>query len=288
MSFPPRWLFRYRFELFCLTPLVVYLAVFTLGPVIRVVQISFTDSLAGGWTLSHYQDLLSNEEFRGAFRNTLVVALGSLTLEITAGLILAMILSARPAGMGLLRSLFMLPLAIPTVVAAVMMSYMFSTSGWVNRILTDTGLISSSVNWMEGGGKSLFTVIVADSWKVTPLVMLILLAGLQSINRELYRAARIDGAGPLTVFRKVTLPLLMPSLSAAMIVRGIDAFRIFSLALVLMGENLKVIGTYAYLEYAEYDNTHLSAASSVILFVIIFAAVMLYIRIVGKRGVQAT
>ncbi|MEJ2719685.1 MAG: sugar ABC transporter permease [bacterium] len=278
---------RYRFELMCISPLLVYLFVFTFLPVLDVFKIALTAPRTGHWTLDNLRILLSQEDFRAACVNTLVIALGSLTLEITVGLLLAMILSTLGRGSGFLRSVFMLPLAIPTVVAAVMMSYMFSTSGWVNRVLTDLGIIGRNVVWLGGGYKSLFTVIAADSWKVTPLVMLIVLAGIQSIDRRLYQAARIDGAGPLTIFRRITLPLLMPAITTAVIIRGIDAFRIFSLVLVLMGQNLKVIGTYAYLEFTEYHNEYLSAAGALILFVIIMAAVLVYLRIVGRRGLES-
>ncbi len=275
------------YQVACLAPLVLFLCVFTLVPVVRVFIISFTDPRGAGFTLSHFHTLFTQADFRSAFANTVVIALGSLTIEIGAGLLLALVLSANPRGAGFVKSLFMLPLAVPTVVSAVMMSYLFSTSGWINRILQDTGIIAAPVVWLEGGLTSLFTVMVADSWKVTPFVMLILLAGLQSIDRELYRAARIDGAGSFTIFRRVTLPLLMPAITTAVIIRGIDAFRIFSLALVLMGQNLKVIGTYAYLEYVEYGNRYLSAASATVLFFIIMCAVIAYIRTAGKKGVQA-
>ncbi|MGA1844992.1 MAG: carbohydrate ABC transporter permease [bacterium] len=282
-----RLLRRYAFEIVCLCPLVLFLLIFTLVPIIQVFLISLREPHTAGLTLAHYRTLLSHREFHHAFFNTLFIAIGSLCLEIFAGLLLAMILAARIKGTGILKSLFMLPLAIPTVVAAVMMSYLFSTSGWINRILLDLGIIHAPVMWLQGGVKSLFTIMAADSWKVTPLVMLILLAGLQSIDRDLYKAARIDGAGGWYTFRRVTLPLLMPCITAAVIIRGIDAFRIFSLALILMGENLKVIGTYAYLEYAEYNNPYLSAASAVILFLMIMGAVFLYIKAAGKKGVQA-
>ena len=116
--------------------------------------------------------------------------------------------------------------------------------------------------------------------------MLILLAGLESIDRDLYRAARIDGANSLYIFRRITLPMLLPFITAAVIIRGIDAFRIFALPLILMGQNLKVIGTYAYLEYAEYSNPYLSAASSVLLLFMILTAVLIYIRAVGRKGMS--
>ena len=164
------------------------------------------------------------------------------------------------------------------------MSYLFSSLGWINRILADLGLIDSPIYWMAGGIKSLMMVTIADSWKVTPIVMLILLAGLESIDRELYKAARIDGAGSFYIFRRITLPLLMPAITCAVIIRGIDAFRIFALPLILMGQNLKVIGTFAYLEYAEFNNPYASAASSVILLFMILTAVLFYIKVAGRRG----
>jgi trehalose transport system permease protein len=260
------------YQVACLAPFVLFLCVFTALPIVRVFLISFSDPSGAGFTLSHFRTLFAQEDFLSAIMG--------------AGLLLALVLSSKPRGAGFVKSLFMLPLAIPTIVSAVMMSYLFSTSGWVNRMLMDAGFVSAPVVWLEGGVKSLFTVMIADSWKVTPLVMLILLAGLQSIDRQLYRAARIDGAGSFCIFHRVTLPLLIPSITTALIIRGIDAFRIFSLALVLMGENMKVIGTYSYLEYTEYGNRYLSAASASVLFVIIMGAVVLTIAVAGRKGVQ--
>ena len=277
---------KYRFELLCLLPLLAYLLVFTLLPVFDVARISLTDPATGALSFGNFATLLRESEFRAAFVNTLAIALGSLSIEVLLGLVLALTLSVPVRGGGLLKSLLMLPLAIPTVVAAVMMSYLFATSGWINRILMDLGLIGREIVWLDGSARSLFAVMAADCWKVTPLVMLILLAGLQSIDRQLYLAAKVDGARPWTVFRRVTLPLLMPSLTTAVIIRGIDAFRIFALALILTGENLKVIGTYAYLEYTEYQNEALSAAAAVVLFLLIVGMLVLYIRVVGRKGFQ--
>ena len=118
--------------------------------------------------------------------------------------------------------------------------------------------------------------------------MLILIAGLQQIDQNLYDAARVDGATPWQMFRSITLPLLMPSITSAVIIRGIDAFRIFALVLILMGQSFKVIGTYAYLEYAEYHNTSLSAASAVVLFGLILIAIFIYLKSIGHKGLSPT
>ncbi len=303
---------KHRFEILCILPFITFLLIFTLTPIARVITLSFQSVPAlseGGWftpleksdgslmlpivrgrssltgfTLAHYKALFSQKAFQEAFFNTLFIALVSLILEIALGLVLALFLSGNSGFRRFLRPLFILPLAIPTAVVGVIMGYLFSNSGWINRILTDLGLIKFPIYWMSGGVRSLMMVALADTWKVTPIVMLILLAGFQSIDGSLYKAARIDGAGNFYIFRKITLPLLMPSITAAVIIRGIDAFRIFALPLILMGQNLKVIGTYAYLEYAEFNNYYTSAASSVILLLMIFTAVIIYIKAAGRKG----
>lgn len=272
-------------QLLLILPLVLFLFCFTLVPIIGVVGLSLSPE-AGGWhlTLRHYAALFVQPQFRAAFGNTLIIAAASLAIELGLGLVLALILSGSRRSLRFFRPLLLLPLAIPTVVAGVAMRFLFSNTGWLNRILLDLHLAREPVFWMSGGSRSLFMIALADAWKVTPMVMLILLAGLQSIDRSLYNAARIDGAGSWYTFRRVTLPLLMPSITAAVIIRGIDAFRIFALPLILMGENLKVIGTYSYLEYTQYNNPYASAASSVILLAMILAAVTLYLKAAGKEG----
>jgi len=278
---------KHSFKIICILPLLIFLFFFTLVPIIRLIFLSLQPlgDAAGRWfSLAHYRTLFTHAAFKEAFFNTIIIAIGSLSIELGLGLVLAMLLSRNYRYIRFLRPLFVLPLAIPTAVAGVMMTYLFTTSGWANRILSDMGLISLPIHWMAGGWQSLLTVILADCWKVTPIVMLILLAGLQSIDSSLYKAARIDGAGNLYIFRRITLPLLIPFITAAVIIRGIDAFRIFALPLILMGQNLRVIGTYAYLEYMEFNNPYLSAASSVVLMAMIMIAVLIYIKVAGKRG----
>lgn len=279
---------NYRFEILLILPLALFLFFFTVGPIADTVVMSFQGPAHEGFGTANYANLFAQSAFRNAFSNTIIIATLSLTLEVGFGLILALMLSAGWSVMRYARALFILPLVIPTAVVGVIMSFLFSTSGWINRILMDCSLITSPIEWMGGGASSVIMVTLADCWKVTPIVMLILLAGLESIDRDLYKAARIDGAGWPYVFARVTLPLLMPSITAAVIVRGIDAFRIFALPLILMGQNLKVIGTFSYLEYMEYGNRHTSAASSVVLFVMIIAAVCIYIRAVGKKGISVS
>ncbi|RKY29952.1 MAG: sugar ABC transporter permease [Candidatus Omnitrophota bacterium] len=286
---------KHRYKILCIAPLLIFLLIFTFLPIAQVIILSFqpaakTDSVTppgsgDNFTLAHYQDLFFQKDFRQAFFNTVFIAFLSLALELSLGLSFALLLCKNSKIIRFLRPLFILPLAIPTTVVGVMMSYLFTASGWLNRIFLNLRIIDSPIYWMSGGVKSLLMIALADCWKVTPLVMLILLAGIQSIDTSLYKAARIDGAGSFYIFKRITLPLLLPSITAAVIIRGIDAFRIFALPLILMGQNLKVIGTFAYLEYSEFNNPYVSAASAVLLLIMILSAVLFYIKVVGKKGI---
>ncbi len=111
---------------------------------------------------------------------------------------------------------------------------------------------------------------------------LILLAGLESIPREIYQAARVDGAGRWASFRYITLPLLKPSIAIALVLRAIDAFRIFEIPLILTGKNTPVLSTYAYFEFNSYNNPNTSAASANILTLIIFFFILAYLQAVKE------
>src|SRR5580704_9911066 len=117
---------------------------------------------------------------------------------------------------------------------------------------------------------AMLTVIVVDAWHVTPIVMLMLMAGLQTIPDELYEAARLDGAGTFATFRFVTLPMLMPAIVGALILRGIDALRIFSTVLVLTGpEGVPVLSTYSYSLWDDAQKPHEAMAASMILALLV-------------------
>jgi len=181
--------------------------------------------------------------------------------------------------------LLLIPLGVPTIVAASTMRYVFGMVGYLNEVLYRLGLLTLPIDWTGSRWLAVVSVAMADAWKVTPLVMLILLAGLQAIPRELYEAARTDGAGPWQQFWRITLPLLRPALTMAFIIRGVDAFRIFALPLALVGRHLPVLSTFAYVEYLEYGNQHTSAASSTLLLVMILLTVGAYLRLAGPEEV---
>ncbi|MBW2305386.1 MAG: sugar ABC transporter permease [Deltaproteobacteria bacterium] len=264
-------------------PMALYVAGFTFYPLAEAVVMGFVDRFTHEFTLSNYYAVIQHYQFRESLRNTLIVTGAGLFLELSLGLVIALILAERFPGSGGIRALLLLPLGIPTVVSATNMRYIFDTSGFLNSALVRLGLLEHPVDFAGGVALPLMTILVADLWKVTPLIMLILLAGLEAIPKELYRAASMDGAGPWQRFRHVTLPLLKPSITMALIIRGIDAFRIFELPLILTGRHTPLLATYTYFEYYDHNNVHTSAASGTILLVIIFVFITFYLRFVGRK-----
>jgi trehalose transport system permease protein len=234
--------------------------------------------------LESYRLVIQDYQFVSAFTNTLIVTFTSVSLELVLGLIVAMMMARPFRGRGVFRAVMLLPLGIPVVVAASNMRYIFLSSGYLNQALMDLNLISQPIDWLAEP-LALFTVAISDMWKVTPLVMLILLAGLESIPTELYEAAQVDGAGVWHRFRYVTLPLLKPAITSAVVIRGIDAFRIFAHPMGLgVGRTVPVLSTFGYYEYQRvYYST--SAATSTILLVMILVTVVLYIRLAGTEEI---
>jgi trehalose transport system permease protein len=254
---------------------------FTLMPVLSTLATSLRTP-EGHWGLHAFRALGAHFQFSEAVVNTLAITGISLGLEFCLGLALAVSLSGRWRAQSVVRVGLLIPLGVPTIVAAAVMRYVFGTVGYLNEGLYRLGLVSLPIDWTGSRWLALLTVSVADAWKVTPLVMLILLAGLQSIPRDVYEAAHTDGAGPWQQFLRITLPLLKPALSMALIIRGVDAFRIFALPMALVGRNLPVLSTYAYVEYLEYGNPHTAAASSTILLLMIVITVLIYVRLAGR------
>ncbi len=267
--------------------MLLYLLGFTLLPIAHATLLAFTNYLNGNFpSLESFGYIFTHFQFREAVFNTLFITLVGLSFEFVFGLGLALLLLGRFRGRKFFRALMLLPLGIPTIVVASNMRYLFDTNGFLNEVLYRLGIIDFSLNWMGGGLQTLFSLVIADMWKVTPLVMLILLSGLESIPREIQEAAEIDGASYFKRLRFVLLPMLKPFISMALIIRGIDAFRIFELPLALTGRTVRVLATYSFFEYREFGNPCTSAASAAILMVMILIAIGMYLKVVGEREIS--
>jgi ABC-type sugar transport system permease subunit len=207
-----------------------------------------TDAFIG---LDNYSAMVADPKFWNAWRNTLVFTASSTALETVLGLLMALILFETFGGRGWVRASMLIPWAIPTVVTSKMFAWMFDgQNGIVNYLLRTAGLISSNINWYGSADHALLTIVIADVWKTTPFMALLLLSGLQTIPGSLAEAARIDGASEWQYFWRIRLPLLAPALLIAALFRALDAFRIFDLVYVLTGggpaDATEVLSTLTY------------------------------------------
>ncbi|MBN1383159.1 MAG: sugar ABC transporter permease [Deltaproteobacteria bacterium] len=280
---------RYYFEILLISPLFLYLAVSTYSPVIQVIGMSFDanqEQTGFEFGFYNYISIFGHFQFLQALFNTFFISMVGLALELSLGLFVAIQLNKRIKFRGIIRSVYILPLGIPTIVAASNMRYIFDTNGFLNNVLMSLNIIDLSIDWGAGGIITLLTIVIADMWKVTPLVMLILLAGLENIPEDIYESAKIDGASSFQIFRRITLPLLKPAITMALVIRGIDSFRIFELPLVLAGKSEPVLGTFVYSEYNEALNPYTSSAAAVILLMMIILFIVSYLWFSGTKEVS--
>jgi ABC-type sugar transport system permease subunit len=238
--------------------------------------------------LDNYVDAFRDPRFWGSLGHTAFFAVASVSLELIIGLWLALALNRAFRGRGLVRAAVLIPWAIPTVVSALLWRFMFEgQTGIVNSLLVGFGLLAEPVVWFIHPSDAWVPVVLADVWKTTPFVALLLLAGLQNIDSSLYEAARIDGASAWRQFRHVTLPLLKPAILVALIFRTLDAFRVFDLIYALTGggpgTSTEPIALYTFNVLLQNLQFGYGSALSVIVFAITFSLALLYIRFLGAE-----
>ncbi len=266
-------------------PLLLYLALFLAYPTAYALKLAFTDSLSQGFpSLANFRLLWGDQLFWRALVGNLALPIASVAVELILGLALAVLLARRFPGRRYVRALVVVPFALPEIVFLAMMRYVFAPRGYANAALALVG--AGPVDWLVPGRLTAFlTVVAVDAWHVTPVVFLMLLAALLSLPEELNEAATLDGARPLARFAFVTLPLLGPAIAAALLLRGLDAVRVFATPLVLTGvEGVPVLSTYAYHQWADYGDDGAAAAAACLLALL---SVTLMVPVLRWRGAQA-
>lgn len=216
-------------------PALLLLGIITIYPVIYVFYLSlhrrlliFDISRYVGF--DNYLFLSKDDRFWNALWNTVYFTSVSVALELALGLSIALLLSRPFRFKGVVRAIVLIPWAIPTVVSAKMWEWIYNTDFGILNFL-----LGIKINWLGSPFWAMNSAVFMDVWKTTPFVAILLMAGLQVIPREIYQAARIDGAGGWAVFRRITLPLLKPVILVVLIFRTLDAFRVFDAVYVLTG-----------------------------------------------------
>ncbi len=264
---------RERFMLALILPAVIILIAFQIVPILIGANASFRNyslfnpqkTFVG---FANYRRILTDPLFYGiVLPNTFVFMIVSVSGGLLAGLTLAMMLNRRFRGERLVRTAILLPLMVAPVVAAIMITWMFNDQfGIANVIMQALGF--EPVPWMISRWTALTVVIMTDIWLWTPWFTILILAALQSLPPEPHEAARIDGANAWQVFRNITLPLLRPVLMVCIVIRTIDAFRVFDIVWTITkggpARSTEVFSIYAYKQAFVYLNFDMGSAASLI------------------------
>jgi trehalose/maltose transport system permease protein len=231
----------------------------------------------------------TDAEFLASVRDTIFFVIVSVFFETIIGLAVALVLNANFKGRGPMRAVMLIPWAIPTAVSSRMWEYMFysTRAGFFNTLGEFLGLSSGQFAFIAEPGAQLWVMIAIDTWKTIPFMALLLLAGLQLIDKGLYEAAVVDGANVLRRFWHITLPLLKPTLTVALVFRTMDSLRVFDLFQIVFGEKRFSMASFTYYELISNNQMGYSAASSVIIFFILLIFVLLYVKTVGVGGEHA-
>jgi len=280
-----------------LIPFAIGLVIFTLYPVINVVIMSFKEGyrLSGvydGWGIANYTKVLGDKNFMTAIKNTFIYVFTVVPISTVLSVIIANFLNKKIKGIAIFHTAYFLPLVTSSIAVGLVFKYMFNYRiGVVNFILGFFGV--KPIDWLGAiagkGPYNLPTVILFGIWNMMPFTIILLLSGLQNIDPLYYTAAEIDGATSMTIFKRITVPLLMPTIFLTMIVNMISAFKVYSEVIPFWRGEAGVTGRnlYTMVYYIKemfYANKRLGVASaaSIVLFLIIFVFTMIQ-RYVQKR-----
>jgi len=251
---------------------------------VRGIQASIIQPNYIGFT--YYEQFLTDKRLWASLGNTMFFTIVSVALELVLGLGIALMINRVFWGRGLVRAAVLIPWAIPTVVSAMMWKYLYDgQNGVIAHVFDQIGLIPDSGALLTTKAGAMAAVILADVWKTTPFMALLLFAGLQTIPQSLYEAAEVDGASKVQQFFRITLPLLKPAILVALLFRTLDAFRIFDLVYVLTGggpaNSTETISIYAYKTMFAQMNFGAGSALSVIVFFCVALICIGFIRLLG-------
>ncbi|MEC4686007.1 MAG: sugar ABC transporter permease [Nitrospirota bacterium] len=270
-------------------PSLVLLSIVTIYPLIYVLYLSLQRRLlifdvSRFIGIDNYLFLLKDDRFFNAFKNTLYFTIMSVTLELLLGLAIALLINRSFRMKGLIRAIVLIPWAIPTVVSAKMWEWIYNTDfGILNYLL------GVKINWLGSPFWAINAAVFMDVWKTTPFVVILLTAGLQVIPKDLYQAARVDGAGRWDIFTRIVLPLLKPVILVVLIFRTLDAFRVFDAIYVLTGggpaNTTETLSIYAYKVLFQTLQFGYGSTLAVVVFLCTGGISIFYIRLLS-RGVK--
>lgn len=274
-----------------LGPALAYLAIFAIYPLFYSLRLSFTDLTAadgsGRWVgVSNYTDLLQDPNFWNAAKNSAVLVTAGVALQVFIGTAGAMFFNLHLRGSWMVRGILVLPMLIAPIVVGVMWRALLNPDwGLINWALGRIGI--GPVNWLGSTGMAMKTLVMVDVWQWAPFVLLIVYARLQALPQDVYEAARVDGAGSWSTFRRITLPMLMPAILFAAVFRAVDAFRNFDLVYGLSyggpDRSTTTLSFFAFQNGFQFQRYGYAAAVAYVIVLILIVASTVLFRLVSLR-----
>jgi multiple sugar transport system permease protein len=278
-----------------LAPMLIVMGLLTAWPLLRTIWLSFTDAALignGGEVnyvgIENYLYALTDPDFLASLWRTLYFTIASVLLEGIIGVLVALLLNQKFYGRSVLRVLVILPWALPTIVNAMMWRLNFNPDyGSINALLTQWGIIDGYRSWLGSPDSALNAVMLADVWKNYPLVTLLTLAAMQSIPDDLFEAARLDGASAFRRFLAITFPAIVGPLSVALVLRTIDAFKIFDIIYVMTRggpvDSTKTLSFFVYQESFSYLRAGSGAAYAILMTLMCSVLIALYMAMLYRQ-----
>jgi multiple sugar transport system permease protein len=242
----------------------------------------------GTFSLASIERMVSDSNFRNAVTTTLALVVLVLPVQFFLAISMALVVNARLKGQSLWLYVYALPLGISELAAGIVWVSIFTQSGWLNTILHGLGIIDRQIIWQsaETPWLILLTIVIAEAWRATSIIMIILVAGLQSIPPEFLEAADVYGATTWQKVRRVILPMLRPSLQVALILRAILAFQVFATVVALGGTGVTVLSEEAVRWANDIDNDHVAAAYAGLILMMSIGATALFLWLLPTREEQ--
>lgn len=280
-----------------LLPLLAVIVLIIGWPLINTIGLSFTDAglvgKAGNFVgVANYTRALTSSAFSSTFVNTAIFALVSVAAEMVLGVLAALLLDQEFYGRTALRALMILPWALPTIVNATLWRLIYNPEyGALNALLTQLDIIPSYQSWLGEPGTAMFSIIVADVWKNFPLVALIGLAALQTVPADIKSASVVDGAGAWSRFRFVLFPYMAGPLMVALVLRTIEAFKVFDIIWVMTrggpADTTRTLSILIYQEAFSFGRAGSGASMALIVTLIVTVLAAVYIAAIRRNTLRA-
>jgi len=274
---------RTLIALLAASPVIIWLVLYKYIALVYNIILSFSElSITGEFSfvgLQNYQRILTDPIFTKSLVNT-VILFGTIPVSITIALGIAILLNQKFPGYKYLRSLFFLPYISMAVALAIVWQYMFKTeNGILNHILLELGLIQQNIPWLSNSTWAIISVFTIQVWKTVGFYIIIILAGLQTIPKDIYEVSQIGGATRIQRFRYITLPLLRPTLGVCFLVGMVISFRIFDIIWVLTqggpGHSTEILLTWIYKQAFTFSNFGYAAVLSLVMVVLTLAIALI-------------